>query len=240
MVFTSAYAAGANCEPSRACLMSGMYGPRHGVYAVGSTDRGPKQLQRLVPIPNVDGLPGKFVTMAEALKSAGYATGHFGKWHLSGKDGELPGKQGFDVTYDSFGEGELKEGGGGNHPGPKDDPKGVYTLTRKACEFIESNRDKPFFCYLAHHAIHSPLQTRDETRALTKKRAQAANVLGRIGPDAQAAVPDLVRALYDPDLEVRKAATRALGQIGPAAEEAVAPLLEIIEQRSPHEDATAP
>ncbi len=176
MTFTSAYAGAGNCEPSRACLLSGLYGPRHGVYAVSSTDRGPKQLQRLVPIPNVDGLPGKFVTMAEALKSAGYATGHFGKWHLSGPDGELPSKQGFDVTYDSFGEGEIKEGGGGNHKGPKDDPKGVYTLTRKAEEFIEANKNKPFFCYLAHHAIHGPHQTRDETRDLIQKQAKAAKV----------------------------------------------------------------
>jgi arylsulfatase A-like enzyme len=176
MRFTSAYAAAGNCEPSRACLLSGMYGPRHGVYAVNSTDRGPKNLKRLIPIPNVDGLPGKFVTMAESLKSAGYATGHFGKWHLAGPDGELPSKQGFDVSFDSFGEGELKQGQEGNKTGPPEDPKGVYTLTHKAGEFIEANKDKPFFCYLAHHAIHTPLQMRPSTVKLVEDRAKAAGV----------------------------------------------------------------
>jgi len=176
MVFSAAYAGGANCEPSRACLMSGEYTPRHGVYAVGSTDRGPKALQRLVPIPNTDGLRAEFVTLAEALKAAGYVTGHFGKWHLAGRDGELPSRQGFDVTYDSFGEGELKEGSEGNQKGPPGDPKGVYTLTRKAIDFITANTNRPFFCYLAHHAIHGPLQTRPETRQLVADRARAAGV----------------------------------------------------------------
>jgi arylsulfatase A-like enzyme len=176
MVFSAAYAGGANCAPSRACLMSGSYTPRHGDYAVRSTDRGPKNLQRLVPIPNSDGLRPEFVTMAEALKAAGYVTGHFGKWHLAGKDGALPSQQGFDVTYDSFGNGPVKEGGEGNQTGPPEDPKGVFTLTRKACEFIESNKDRPFFCYLAHHAIHGPLQARPGTLELVGKRAADAGV----------------------------------------------------------------
>ena len=176
MVFSDAYAGGANCAPSRACLLSGAYTPRHGVYAVGSTDRGPKHLQRLVPIPNTEGLRSEFVTVAEALKAAGYATGHFGKWHLAGKKGSLPSQQGFDVTFDSFGKEPLKEGSEGNQPGPQEDPKGVFTLTRKACEFMEANKDRPFFCYLAHHAIHSPLQTRPETRSLVTGRASAVGV----------------------------------------------------------------
>src|SRR6188508_89405 len=57
MVFTAAYAAAGNCAPSRACLHSGNYTPRHHIYAVGSTDRGPKAAQRLVPTPNRSGLP---------------------------------------------------------------------------------------------------------------------------------------------------------------------------------------
>lgn len=50
MVFHQAYAAAGNCAPSRACLLSGNYTPRRHVYAVGSTDRGPKERQRLVPV----------------------------------------------------------------------------------------------------------------------------------------------------------------------------------------------
>ena len=163
MVFTAGYAAAGNCAPSRACLLSGTYTPRHHVYAVGDTNRGNKAAQRLIPIPNRNGLPKATLTMADALKSAGYVTGHFGKWHLAGKDGALPTQQGFDVSFDSFGEFEEKEGSEGNKTGPPSDPKGVFTLTRKACEFMASNREKPFFCYLAHHAIHTPLQGQKET-----------------------------------------------------------------------------
>lgn len=64
------------------------------------------------------------------------------------------------------------------------------------------------------------------------RRAQAAKVLARIGPEAKPSVPALVRALEDNDERVRKAAARALGQIGPGAEDAVLPLLEIIEESS--------
>ena len=87
MVFTDAYAAAGNCAPSRACLLSGNYTPRHHVYAVNSTSRGPENIRRLIPIPNRSGLGRDVLTIAEALKEAGYATGHFGKWHLAGKDG---------------------------------------------------------------------------------------------------------------------------------------------------------
>ena len=73
MVFTQGYAGAGNCQPNRACLMSGQYTPRHGVFAVGNTDRGPKEEMRLVPIPNVNGLAKANVTMAEALKAADYA-----------------------------------------------------------------------------------------------------------------------------------------------------------------------
>ena len=165
MVFTNGYAAAGNCAPSRACLLSGTYTPRHHVYAVGSTDRGTKELQRLVPVPNKGGLAVDNLPLADALKAAGYKTGHFGKWHLDGPGGAKPSAQGFDETMDSFGEGPVKEGSEGNKTGPPEDPKGVFALTRRACEFMETHRESPFFVYLAHHAIHTPLQGRDETFA---------------------------------------------------------------------------
>jgi arylsulfatase A-like enzyme len=174
MVFHQAYASAGNCAPSRACLLSGNYTPRHHVYAVGSTDRGPKASQRLVPIPNRNGLAKDNLTLADALKAAGYATGHFGKWHLAGRGGARPTEQGFDVSFDSFGEGELPEGSEGNKQGPPSDPKGVFTLTNKALEFIRANQSRPFFCYLAHHAIHSPLQARPETLAHFSKKKPGA------------------------------------------------------------------
>ncbi|MEM9703766.1 MAG: sulfatase-like hydrolase/transferase, partial [Planctomycetota bacterium] len=173
LVFTDAYATAGNCAPSRACLLSGTYTPRHHVYAVGSTDRGPKTRQRLLPIPNRSGLAPEVVTMAEALKAAGYTTGHFGKWHLAGKDGALPTQQGFDVSFNSYGRGETEEGWQGNRPGPPEDPKGVFSLTEQAIEFMNANRDRPFFCYLAHHAIHTPLQAQAATLEAFQKKTTA-------------------------------------------------------------------
>jgi arylsulfatase A-like enzyme len=85
--------------------------------------------------------------------TAGYATGCFGKWHLgSAGQGTGPGNQGFDVVMEKNGTGTITA-----------DPKGIYTITKAACEFIEANRDRPFFAYIPHHAIHSPLQGRQET-----------------------------------------------------------------------------
>ncbi len=153
MVFTQAYAGAGNCAPSRAVMLSGQYGPRHGVYAVEGTERGPKNLMRMIPIPNKSGLAPSNITMAEALKTAGYATGLFGKWHLGGKDGAKPQEQGFDTYFDSRPNPNQKR----DEP---EDPKGVYSLTRAAVKFIEANQNKPFFAYVAHHAIHSALEAR--------------------------------------------------------------------------------
>jgi arylsulfatase A-like enzyme len=153
MVFSAGYAAAGNCAPSRACLLSGQYTPRHDVYAVASTLRGPTNLMRMVPIKNKSGLAAANVTIADALRAAGYATGIFGKWHLEGPDGAPPSAQGFEVTLD-------KNYGGS---GAQTDPKGIFTLTTAACEFLEKNRDRPFFAYVSHHAIHTGLQARQAT-----------------------------------------------------------------------------
>lgn len=164
MVFTQAYAGAANCAPSRAVLLSGQYTPRHGVYAVDNTERGPKHLMRMIPIPNRSGLPLATTTLAEALKASGYTTGLFGKWHLGGKDGATPNEQGFDVVFDS------------RAPNPNvrrdqpDDPKGIYSLTRAAAAFIGENRNRPFFAFVSHHAIHSALEARPAS--LSKFRAK--------------------------------------------------------------------
>lgn len=164
MVFTNAYSNGPNCAPSRACLLSGQYAPRHGVYTVGSSARQPVGKQRLVPVHNKRILDSEIVTIAEALKQAGYVSASIGKWHL-GSDPELgPVSQGFDVNV------------GGNESGqPKsyfspyqnkdisDGLEGEYLtnrLTNEALKFIEQNRDKPFFLYLPHYAVHTPLQAK--------------------------------------------------------------------------------
>ncbi|MFM8337663.1 MAG: sulfatase, partial [Opitutaceae bacterium] len=186
MVFSAAYAGAGNCAPSRACLLSGNYSPRHHVYAVQTTDRGPKELQRLVPIPNRSGLAQANVTMADALKAAGYATGIFGKWHLDGPDGAEPGEQGFDTVHQSFhtwGDAGIKD---------SSNPKGVFSLTRGACEFMEKNRDRPFFVYLSHFSIHSPHEARPESLEKFERKK----------PGAQHGNPLYAACLYDLDASV--------------------------------------
>ena len=153
VVFTNAYACAGNCAPSRACLISGQYTPRHGVYAVSSTKRGPVNQMRLEPIPNSTVLAADNVTVAEAMKAAGYATGMFGKWHL-GKSGDvLPAGQGFDVDENTSppNSAQFKK---------TNDPKNIYRITEGACRFMEQNRDRPFFAYIAHHATHMGIQAR--------------------------------------------------------------------------------
>jgi arylsulfatase A-like enzyme len=196
MVFTQAYAGAGNCAPSRAVLLSGQYGPRHGVYAVDSTERGPKASMRLTPIPNRSGLTPATVTMAEALKAAGYTTGIFGKWHLGGPEGASPGMQGFDTVFDSRPNPNVRR----DEP---DDPKGVASLTRAAVEFIETNKDRPFFAFVSHHAIHTALEARPASLAKFTAKARGA----RHGDALYAA------CLYDLDdaVGVLRAKLEALG-----------------------------
>lgn len=98
VTFTDAYASAPNCAPSRASLMSGQYSPRHGVYTVNDPARGPAHLRRLIPTPNRRILDPVIVTIAEALKPAGYVSASVGKWHLGDDPQSGPMSQGFDVN----------------------------------------------------------------------------------------------------------------------------------------------
>src|SRR5437899_10615177 len=77
--FASAYTCGPNCQPTRAALISGQYGPRTGVYTVGGIDRFNWQSRPLRPADNVTQLPLNVTTFAQAVKHAGHATGPVGK-----------------------------------------------------------------------------------------------------------------------------------------------------------------
>ena len=168
LIFTDGYANCANCAPTRAALISGMYAPRTGVYTVGNSDRGKASGRRLIPTPNNDTLDTKFVTIAEVLKGAGYTTASMGKWHLGEGENGGPEAHGFDLNV------------GGHHGGhPKtyfspyknkylaDGPKGEYLtdrLTREAADFISKQKDtgKPFFLYLPLYNVHTPIQPHPE------------------------------------------------------------------------------
>jgi len=166
IVFKNAYAPAANCAPSRACIMSGMNTPRHGIYTVGSSERGKAHTRKLIPIPNTTTLADSIITIAEALKEAGYKTVQMGKWHL----GEDPCTQGFDINIAGSHAGHPK-----SYFSPyrnahlKDGPYGEYLtdrLTNEAIHFIKDNKpevsDQPFFLYLPYYTVHTPLQGKEE------------------------------------------------------------------------------
>jgi arylsulfatase A-like enzyme len=158
MIFNQAYAAAANCAPSRACMMTGQWTPRHGIYTVDNSDRGKSKDRKLIPTPNNTYLPDSILIFPELLKQAGYITCHAGKWHLT----DDPLLRGFDVNI------------GGNHAGnpgsyyppyknvPLVPPSGDYYLTNlimdKTLDFVKSVADKPFFLYYSPYAVHSPIQ----------------------------------------------------------------------------------
>ncbi len=171
MVFTSAYSNGPNCAPTRACLMSGWYSPRHGIYTVGSAARGQSRFRRLIPTKNKTTLDDGVIILAESLKAAGYRTAHMGKWHL-GADAKT---QGFDVNIAGNRSGSPRGGYFSPYRNPQlpDGPKGEYLtdrLTDEALKFVEANRSQPFFLYLAHYAVHTPIQAKAELTAKYEKR----------------------------------------------------------------------
>jgi len=167
MVFTNAYSNAPNCAPARACLLSGQYSPRHGVYTVGSSSRGKSKLRKLIPIENTTVLDSNIMTIAEAVRTAGYVSASIGKWHL-GNDPEFgPVGQGFDVNVGGYSAGHPAKGYFVPYKNPElpDGPEGEYLtdrLTDEALNFIETNKDRQFFLYLPHYAVHTPLQAKDE------------------------------------------------------------------------------
>ena len=171
MVFTDAYAAAANCAPSRACLMSGQNTPRHGIYTVGESDRGSGAFRKLVPTKNNEVLSDSVFTLAEALKSSGYYTATIGKWHL-GKD---PRTQGFDYNFGGNMKGSNKYFVPYENKDIIDGPEGEYLtdrLTNEALKVLDEHKSKPFFLYLPYYAVHTPLQAQKQIIEKYKKKAK--------------------------------------------------------------------
>jgi arylsulfatase A-like enzyme len=157
-VIMRSYYACQNCAPTRAALMSGQYAPRTGVYTVGSFKRGNDKNRLMVPPVNKTRLPLDRQTMADVLQQAGYVTGMFGKWHLGNEPEYQPGKRGFDEAIVS----------NGRHFKFRTKPsvpvrEGEYLadfLTDRAVDFIERHQQETFFLYLAHFAVHTPIQAK--------------------------------------------------------------------------------
>ena len=183
MRFTQGYAACTVCSPTRAAVMTGKYPARLHI-----TDwiKGHNRPKAKLRIPDwTMYLPLEEITIAERLHAAGYVTAHVGKWHL-GDAPYYPEHQGFDLNVGGthmgapgsyfwpYGTGERRvplEGG----------QEGEYLtdrLTDEAIRFIEAHRERPFFMYFAHYAVHTPLQAKPELVAYYEKKVAEAQARG--------------------------------------------------------------
>ncbi len=160
--FTDAYAACHVCSPTRASILTGKYPA-----TLNLTDWLPGRrnfpFQRLLNAEIHQHLPYEETTIAEALKAKGYSTAIFGKWHL-GREPSTALKHGFDLHipnvpsnwrtfHGPFGMKNLES------------KKGDYLtdrLTDEAVSWLDDQKDKPFFLYMAHFAVHDPIQGRDD------------------------------------------------------------------------------
>jgi arylsulfatase A len=162
--FTQAYAACHVCSPTRASIMTGKYPAR-----LQMTDWLPGRrdfpFQKLKNAAIRQQLPVEETTIAAALKEHGYATGHFGKWHL-GEEPSGPLAHGFDVQIPRWNKGWPRAGY--HAPFQMDGLEGAPgdyltdRLTDEALRFIEDHRDRPFFLYLSHFAVHDPIEGRSD------------------------------------------------------------------------------
>lgn len=148
--FTSAYAAAPVCSPTRASILSGQYPARVGIIDWIPGHWRPYE-KVIVPKNRTQYLPSEILTIGEAMKSAGYATGYFGKWHLGEGPKHHPLKQGFDEANVGQGYYNTKF-----HPPREQSSEKIISerLTEFSIDFIERNKNKPFFLFLAHWDVH--------------------------------------------------------------------------------------
>jgi arylsulfatase A-like enzyme len=183
MRFTDFHSNGPMCSPTRAALLTGRYQQRMGIEsALGK---------------NGKGLPRGEITIAERLREDGYATAIFGKWHLGDRLEDNPVHQGFDeFRGHTYGDSDYA-----SHIDRHGDPdwwhnqelvneRGYNTslLTDHAIRFIKQNKNRPFFLYVPHSAIHFPWMTpedsghREPGKDYTRWRADTPLADSKLGP----------------------------------------------------------
>ena len=169
--FTQAYVSDPTCGPSRAGLLTGRYQQRFGF----EENNVPGFMSKNSAADGIEmGLPLEEKTIGDYLKSLGYKTAIYGKWHQGGADRFHPTKRGFDEFYGFRGgardylpykqpprEGQNKlERGFGNFQ----EHQGYLTdvLAEDATDFMEINKDNPFFIFLSFNAVHTPMDAKEE------------------------------------------------------------------------------
>ncbi len=188
MIFTRAYSASPLCSPTRAAILTGQSPARTGITAPNCH----LPLASTMPKPGTKAPPGEpcimpvsatrldtaYRTLAEAFRAAGYATGHFGKWHL-GATPYSPLEQGFDVDVPHW----HGPGPAGGYMAPWKFPRFEPSpgkprehiedrMAREAVAFMEAHRDRPFFLNYWMFSVHSPF---DAKPGLVEKHAERAD-----------------------------------------------------------------
>jgi arylsulfatase A len=173
MRFTSAYAACTVCSPTRASIMTGKYPARLHLtdWIPGRTPPGLKfRIPAWTPYLRLEE-----TTIAEMLKPFGYTSASIGKWHLGGPE-YYPEKQGFDKNvagseagsppsyFVPYGIPTLRDGAAGEYVTDR--------LTDEALHFLDGTKGRPFFLYLAHFAVHTPIQAKADITAEYRPRVQ--------------------------------------------------------------------
>jgi len=180
MTFTNAYASSPICSPARAAIMTGKHPARLNLtdYIPGNRHYGPHADQKLASHPFNLFLDAKETTIAEALKSNGYATFFAGKWHLGEEEKHYPENHGFEINK---GGNHTGHPAGGyfspyNNPQLPDGPEGEYLtdrLTDETIAFISQQRSQPFFAFLSYYTVHLPLEGKPEkVKKFEEKRLQ--------------------------------------------------------------------
>lgn len=200
--FACAYSTSPVCSPARASLYTGLHPARLHLtnYIPGTVPANPRLLTPLWrPY-----LPVEVTTIADAVKAHGYATGHFGKWHLAHDYNYQPGRatdpesQGFDHV--------LVTRKPSTSADPEKDPHHIDKITDAAIQFIDQQRSQPFLCVIAHNALHRPELA---PAALIKKYAAKAGaeadhqrpVLGAMVEQLDTSVGRLLAALRERGLD---------------------------------------
>lgn len=176
MMFTNAYSACAVCSPTRASILTGK-NPAHLQFTGHITAIGRHRYPehgRIIPPDDKMYVELNETMIPEALKSLGYTSISIGKWHVGNQEKYFPTHQGFDINIAGY-----EHGSPPTYWGPYKNPdsdwnpeiknmkegkSGEYLtdrLTDEAINFIKANKKNPFFLYLSHYAVHTPLEAPD-------------------------------------------------------------------------------